>query len=170
MATHVDATPSKLSIAMTWAAVAIVALLLVLGVTWYGASWQVRERFWSDIFGRLSGPMTLRFYLQPTLAFVAALKDGIKDARLGHKAFFWSTYSDPTLQRGRLREGLMATSQMVLVGLAIDTIYQFRMFDRFYPVEAVLMVLMLAVIPYFVFRWVIEHIARWWFSRTSIAS
>ena len=26
--------------------------------------------------------------LQPTLAFVAALKDGIKDARSGHKAFF----------------------------------------------------------------------------------
>jgi hypothetical protein len=155
---------------MTWAAVATVVLLLVLGFAWYGVSWQVRERFWSDVFGRLSGPMTLRFYLQPTLAFVAALKDGIKDARLGHKAFFWSTFSDPTLQRGRLREGLMGTSQMVLVGLAIDTIYQFRVFARFYPVEAVLMVLMLAVIPYFVFRWVVEHMARRWFSRTSVAS
>jgi hypothetical protein len=170
MATRVDDAPSKLSIAMTWTAVAIVVLLLVLGFTWYGASWQVRERFWSDVFGRLSGPMTLRFYLQPTLAFVAALKDGIKDARLGHKAFFWSAVSDPTLQRGRLREGLLATSQMILIGLAIDTIYQFRVFERFYPVEAVLMVMMLAVIPYFVFRWVVEHVARWWFSRTPIAS
>jgi hypothetical protein len=166
MATRDDDAPSTLSIAMTWAAVATVALLVVLGFTWYGASWQVRERFWSDIFGRLSGPMTLRFYLQPTLAFVAALKDGIKDARSGHKAFFWSTFSDPTLQRGRLREGLMATSQMMLVGLAIDTIYQFRVFDRFYPVEAVLMVLMLAVMPYFVFRWVVEHVARWWLGTT----
>jgi hypothetical protein len=104
MAPRVDDAPSKLSIAMTWTAVAIVVLLLVLGFTWYGASWQVHERFWSDVFGRLSGPMTLRFYVQPTLAFVAALKDGIKDARLGHRAFFWSAVSDPTLQRGRLRE------------------------------------------------------------------
>jgi hypothetical protein len=55
---------------------------------------------------------------------------------------------------------LMATSQMMHIGLAIDTLYQFRVFDRFYPVEAVLMVLMLAVIPYFVFRWVVERIAR----------
>ena len=170
MATHADEEPSKLSIAMTWTAVAIVVVLVALGFAWYGASWQVRERFWSDVFGRLSGPMTLRFYLQPTLAFVAALKDGIKDARLGHKAFFWSAISDPTLQRGRLREGLMATSQMILIGLAIDTIYQFRVFERFYPVEAVLMVVMLAVIPYFVFRWVVEHVARRTLTRSGVAS
>jgi len=170
MAARVEDAPSKLSIAMTWTAVAIVVLLLVFGFTWYGASWQVHERFWSDVFGRLSGPMTLRFYLQPTLAFVAALKDGIKDARLGHKAFFWFAVSDPALQRGRLREGLIATSRMILIGLAIDTIYQLRVLERFYPVEAVLIVMMLAVIPYFVFRWVVEHVVRWWFSRRPIAS
>src|SRR5215510_4602891 len=140
MATHVDDAPSRLSIAMMWTAVAITAMLLVLGLSWYGTSWQVRERFWSDIFGRLSGPMTVRFFLQPTLGFLAALKDGIKDARL-----------DPT--RGHVREGLWATSQMMLIGFAMDTIYQFRVFDQFYPVEAVLMVLMLAVIPYFILRW-----------------
>jgi hypothetical protein len=170
VATHVGDAPSRLSIAMMWTAVAITALLFVLGFAWYGTSWQVRERFWSDIFGRLGGPMTLRFFLQPTLACVAALKDGVKDARSGHKAFFWSTLSDPTEQRGRLREGLMATSQMMLIGLAMDTVYQFRVLDRFYPVEAVLMVLLLAVIPYFVFRWVVEHVARWWFSHTPVAS
>src|SRR5262245_50599032 len=165
-----DDAPSTLSLAMTWAAVAIMAVLLVLGVTWYGVSWQVRERFWADVFGRLHGPMTLRFYLQPTLAFVTAVKDGVKDARFGHKAFFWAALWDPTEPRGRLREGLMSTSQMMLMGLAMDTIYQFKVFDQFHPVEAVLMVLLLAVIPYFLFRWLVEHVARWWFSRTSVAS
>jgi hypothetical protein len=154
--------PSRVSLAMTWAAVAITAVLLVLGVVTYGISWQVHERFWADISGRLHGPMTLRFYLQPTLAFVAAIKDGIQDARFGHKAFFWTALWDPTQQRGRLSEGLNSTSQMVLIGLAIDTVYQFKEFDRFHPVEAVMMVLLLAVIPYFVFRWLVEHAARWW--------
>jgi len=32
------------------------------------------------------------------------------------------------------------------------------------------MVLLLAVIPYFIFRWVVEHVARWWFSRTHVTS
>jgi hypothetical protein len=148
--------------AMTWAVVAITVVLIALGVAWYGVSWQVNERFWSDVFGRLHGPMTIRFYLQPALAFVAALKDGIKDARVGHKAFFWTALWDPTQQRGRLREGLIATSQMALIGFAMDTIYQFKEFDRFYHAEAVMMVLLLAVFPYFVFRWLVEHVARWW--------
>src|SRR5262245_39009856 len=159
MATQVHDAPSRLSIAMMWTALAIAALMFVLGVSWYGTSWQVRERFWSDIAGRVGGPMTLRFFLQPTLGFIAALKDGIKDARV-----------DPLQPGGHLHEGLIATSQMMLIGFAMDTIYQLKQFDHFYPVEAVLMVLLLAVIPYFVFRWVIEHIARWWFSRPPVAS
>ena len=34
--------------------------------------------------------MTFRFYLQPTMAAIAAVADGIRDVRLGHKSFFWS--------------------------------------------------------------------------------
>jgi hypothetical protein len=165
-----ETAPSRVTVAMTWAAVAITAVLLVLGIAWYGWSWEVHERFWTDVFGRLQGPMTIRFYLQPTLAFVAALKDGVKDASLGHKAFFWTALWDPTQPRGRLREGLMSTSQMALFGFAMDTVYQFRVFARFYPGEAVVMVLLLAVLPYFVLRWIVEHVARWPLSRSRVSS
>ena len=161
-----ESAPSRLALAMTWAVVTITIVLVVAGVAWYGVSWEVHERFWTDVFGRLHGPMTLRFYLQPTLAFVAALKDGIKDVRLGHKAFFWTALWDPTQPRGRLREGLTSTSQMALIGFAMDLAYQFKVFDRFYPTEAVMMVLLLAVIPYFVVRWIVEQVARWSFSRS----
>jgi hypothetical protein len=161
---------SPVSLAMTWTVLAITAVLVVLGASWYGISAEVNQRFWTDVFDRLHGPMTIRFYLQPTLGFVAALKDGIKDARFGHKAFFWTALWDKTAQRGRLREGLNATSQMALLGFAMDTIYQFRVLDRFYPVEAVMMVLLLAVIPYFLFRWLVEHVARWWMTRAPIPS
>jgi hypothetical protein len=41
---------------------------------------------------------------------------------------------------------------VVLLGLSMDAIYQFRVFDRFYPVEALMMAVLLAVIPYFVLR------------------
>ena len=165
-----ERAPSRLSVAMTWAVVAITAVLLVLGVAWYGWSWEVQERFWTDVFGRLHGPMTIRFYLQPTLAFVAALKDGVRDARLGHKAFFWTALWDPTQPRGRLREGLTSISQMALVGFAMDTVYQFKVLDRFYPGEAVMMVILLAILPYFVLRWIVEQVARWSLSRSGVAS
>jgi hypothetical protein len=152
---------------MTWLVLVISAVLLVLGVAWYGWSWEVHQRFVSDIFGRLHGPMTLRFFLQPTLGLVAAVHDGIRDVQGGHKSFFWTAWWDPKSEPGRLREGLNSTARMALIGFCMDIIYQFKVFDHFYPAEAVAMVLLLAVVPYFVFRWVVEHIARWWLARKS---
>ncbi len=32
--------------------------------------------------------MTFRFYLQPAMALLAAIPDGIRDARAGHKPLF----------------------------------------------------------------------------------
>ncbi len=69
-------------------------------------STEVHHRFWADILDRIHGPMTFRFYLQPTMALLAALPDGIRDARLGHKSFFWSALwdrnaPDRAIARGR---------------------------------------------------------------------
>ena len=41
------------------------------------------ERMWTDLVARPSGPESFRFYLQPIMATIAALKDGISDARTG---------------------------------------------------------------------------------------
>jgi hypothetical protein len=150
---------------MTWFVVGLAALLLILGIYWYGWSMEVHRRFWTDLFDRIHGPMTFRFYLQPVMALLAALPDGINDARGGHKSFFWSGLLSPNASTGRLREGLISTARVVLLGLSMDVIYQFKVFDRFYPGEALMMAILLAVIPYFVFRWIVERAARWWLAR-----
>lgn len=159
--------PSKAAVAMTWAVVLISLGSVLFGLVRYGFSLQVHERFWSDIFERLHGPMTFRFYLQPTMGLIAALHDGVKDVREGHKAFFWTALWDRSQEPGRLREGLLATSRIALLGFGMDTVYQLKALDRFYPAEAVLMVLVLAILPYFIFRWAIERIARWQLARRS---
>ena len=157
--------PSAIARGMTWLLVLLAAVLLALGFSWYGLSAEVHHRFWTDIFGRLHGPMTFRFFLQPAMASIAALTDGIRDARVGHRSFFWSALRDPTQRGGRLREGLTSTARIALLGMSMDAIYQFRVFDRFYPVEALMMALLLAVIPYFIFRWIVEVIVRGWLAR-----
>lgn len=158
-------TPSTLGRAMTWLVVVVTVVLLGLGIFWYGFSTEVQQRFWSDIFERAGGPMRFRFVLQPTMALLAALPDGIADARQGHSSFFWSARGDSTLQRGRLRQGLTSTARVVLLGISMDVIYQLRALEQFYPAEAVMMAILLAVIPYFFFRWIVERISLWWFSR-----
>ena len=41
---------------LTWAAVALSVVLLVLGAYWYGWSVEIHRRFWADIFDALTGP------------------------------------------------------------------------------------------------------------------
>ncbi|MBR1286085.1 hypothetical protein JQ597_28940 [Bradyrhizobium sp. AUGA SZCCT0177] len=160
-----SAPTSAFARALTWLAVAMSVVLLGLGIAWYGWSIEIHRRFWADIFERIHGPMTFRFYLQPVMAALAALPDGIRDARLGHKSFFWSAWWDNNASAGRLREGAISTARVVLLGLSMDVIYQFKVLDRFYPAEALMMAILLAVIPYFIFRWIVERAAIWWFAR-----
>ncbi len=160
-------TPSRTAEVTAWLAVALTLVLLALGVYWHGLSLDVQHRFWSDMFARVGGPMTFRLFLQPTMAGIAALHDGIKDAREGHRSFFWAAWADPMQRTGRLREGLIATARILLLGISMDVIYQLRELQSFYPAEAAVVAILLAVIPYFVFRWIVEHVARRWFARKS---
>ena len=150
---------------LTWLVVGLAAFMLGLGTFLHGFSVDVHHRFWSDIFGRLDGPMSFRFILQPLTAFLAALPDGIDDAKHGHSAFFWTDRSDTSLKRGRLRQGLTSVARVILLGITIDIIYQLKVFDEFYPAEAVAMAILLAIIPYFIFRWIVERIVRWQIGR-----
>lgn len=165
-----SAVPSRSATTMAWLAVLLIGGLIVLGLVWYGFSLDVHNRIWRDTFERSGGPMTFRFYLQPTMAFIAALHDGINDARLNRAPYFWTVLHDSAQREGRLREGLFSTARIILLGLGMDAIYQYRVFSTFYPGEAVLITLLLAVFPYFLLRGPIERIAQRWFARDSRGS
>src|SRR5262245_29983181 len=151
----------------TWAVVALTVALLIIGIAMHGFSQDVHQRFWSDIFARFGGPMTFRFFLQPTMAAIAALHDGVKDAQGDHKSFFWTAWFDRSQETGRLREGLTSVARVLLLGICMDVIYQFKELDAFYPAEAAVIAILLAVVPYFVFRWIVEIVARWLSARNA---
>lgn len=157
-----DGKESLLAGIIAWIAVALIVVLSVLGIAWYGFSEEVRHRVWTDLLDRPGGPMTFRFFLQPAMATLAALLDGIKDARLGRSPYFWTILRDPERRVRRLREGLFSTARIILLGIGMDAIYQYRVFKTFYPEEAVIIALALAVVPYFILRGPIARIARRW--------
>ena len=61
---------------------------------------------------------------------------------------------------GRLRGGLIATARIILLGIAMDVIYQFLVFETFYPAQALLIALLLAFIPYLLIRGPVTLIAH----------
>ena len=120
---------------MTWAAVAISAGLLCLALS--GTAGRGKFTIASGpTFDRLHGPMTLRFFLQPTMAFIAALHEASAMPETDTNRSSGPRYGTRTMTDGRLHEGLISTARIMLPGLSIDVIYQFRVFDRFYPAEA----------------------------------
>jgi hypothetical protein len=59
-------------------------------------------------------------------------------------------------------EALIATARIILLGFAMDTIYQFIEFETFRPAEVVMIALLLAFVPYLVVRGLVTRIARRW--------
>jgi hypothetical protein len=159
--------PSASAIFVARLAVALVVGLVILGVFRYGVSSEVLDRFWRDLTARPGGPMTFRFILQPIMAAIAALHDGLKDARSGRAPYFWTILHEPKERAARLSEGVIATARIILLGLIMDAIYQYKVLDTFYPGEAVLVALLLAFLPYMILRGPIARVASRRIKRTA---
>ena len=147
--------------------VGLAILLIVAGVVRYGITVAVLERIWRQMLERPSGPLSFRFILQPSVAAIVAIHDGIKDARAGRLPFFHTIIRKPRERVGRLREGLIATARIILLGIAMDVVYQLLVFKAFYPDEAVIIAFVLAFLPYVLVRGPVTRIARLWQSDAS---
>jgi hypothetical protein len=99
------------------------------------------------------------------MAVLAALHDGVRDARLGRSPYFWTVLSDPAKRGGRLREGLISTARIILLGFGMDGLYQWIVLKTFYPGEMVIVAILLAFVPYLLLRGPICRAARWWLAR-----
>ena len=142
-------------------AVIVVAILLfVTGVLWHGVSLKVAEQFWHDLVERPDGPMRFRFLLQPLMAAIVAIRDGLEDARSARSPYFATVLGHPRERAGRLREGLNATARIIALGLVMDVIYQAIVFKTFYPDQALVVALVLAFVPYLIVRGVFARIWR----------
>ena len=137
-------------------------LLIIAGVAWYGVTFAIIRRIWQQLIERPSEPMAFRFVLQPLMAAIAAFLHGRRDARLGRAPYFWTVMSSRQERVARLREGLNATAKMIVLGLVMDSIYQVIVLKRFYPVEAVIVALLLGFVPYVIFRGVVTRIVYQW--------
>ena len=122
-------------------------------------------RQWNDLLARPSGPLSFRFLLQPVMAAFLAVRAGLRDARLGREPYFKLILTDAASRGQRIRRGLAATSHIAIFGLVMDAIYQVVALKTFYPVEALIVVFVLAIVPYFLIRGPADRVGRWWHER-----
>jgi len=125
------------------------------------------QRVGENLLARVSGPMHFRVYMQPAMALFFGIRDGLKDAREGKPAYFWTIFGNPGRRVELLKSGLRAVANVVILAFVLDAIYQVIQLHWFYPGEAIIVVLMLAFIPYLLIRGPANRIAKWWAARHS---
>jgi hypothetical protein len=153
--------PSKSAILQARAAIVLIAGLLALGAVWYGVSFENLSRLWHDLLDRPGGPMTFRFILQPAMALIAALRDGVSDARLGRTPYLAAIIRGEE-RSARLWEGIISTARILILGVVMDSVYQWLVLKTFYPGQAAVIAILLAFVPYLLLRGPIERIAHHW--------
>jgi hypothetical protein len=123
---------------------------------------EILTRFWDQLIAQPSGPLAFRLVLQPIMASILAIIDGLKDARAGRPLYTWTILTDPAHRASYLREGLKRVTRVIIFALVMDAIYQFMVLRWFYPGEALVTAFVLAVLPYLLIRGPIARIARRW--------
>jgi hypothetical protein len=94
------------------------------------------------------------------MAIIASVRDGLKDARAGRPPYLATMLGNRQERVGLLNEGLNATARIILLGVAMDVIYQVLVLRTFYPNEALVVALALAFVPYLILRGLVLRLFR----------
>jgi hypothetical protein len=113
-----------------------------------------------QLLGRASGPLHLRLVIMPIVATILAIRAGLKDARTGQPAFLWAVVTSPAERRRLLHSGWKDIGRMLIIALVIDAVYQVMMFRAFHVVQALIVAVVLAMVPYVLIRGPINRVAR----------
>jgi len=109
---------------------------------------------------RIDGPMKFRLILQPLMASIFAIRSGLADARSGKPPYFWSILNNPVERTDLLKDGWKSVGKVFLLALGLDLVFQYIALKSFYPVEAVLVAIVLAILPYLVLRGLTTRLSR----------
>ncbi|HET9941207.1 MAG TPA: hypothetical protein VFR25_08880 [Candidatus Eisenbacteria bacterium] len=110
------------------------------------------RQFWDELIGRADGPLTLRLFLQPTMAAIFAIRSGIKDGREGRPPYLMTLVRDPEHRGALLREGWKDVGKIFVIAMVLDAIYQIIAIHKIRPLQIVLVPVFLALIPYMILR------------------
>lgn len=123
--------------------------------------------FVPDFIQRLDGPLHFRFFVQPLMAILLAIRDGTRDAREGRSAYLWTVLTDSTQRRYLIEDGWKGISKVFILACLLDVIYEWIVWRSLTPLQMVLVAALLSVIPYALLRGPINRFMRTEQSRES---
>jgi hypothetical protein len=120
---------------------------------------QTITRIAENLVARVTGPMHFRLLLQPGMATFFAIRDGLKDGRECKPPYFWGLFTDKGEREAMVKNGWKSIGKVFILAIVLDLIYQLIEHRwTFYPGEAVLVAIILAIVPYLLIRGPVNRI------------
>ncbi|HEY1780794.1 MAG TPA: hypothetical protein VGG79_10250 [Roseiarcus sp.] len=113
-----------------------------------------------NFLARPSGALNLRFFIQPTMAGLLALRSGIEDAKEGRQRYLWALLTNSQRRFQLLHEGWRGARTPFLAAITLDCAYQIITVQLIYPPELLFTATLLALVPYALLRGPFNRLAR----------
>jgi hypothetical protein len=117
-------------------------------------------RFIENLIGRLDGPLHFRIILQPLIAIIFAIIDGVKDAKAGRPPYLWTLIFRPKHRERLFKEAWESVGKIFALAVILDIIYQLKVHHFIYPVEMLITAFVLAIVPYVLLRGPVNRLMR----------
>jgi hypothetical protein len=121
---------------------------------------EMFTRGWDELLARETGALHFRLVCQPLVATFFAIRSGLRDAREGRPVFFWTVILDAPQRRTLLRQLWKDVGKLFVAAVVLDVIYQVVVLRWFYPVQALIVAVVLAVVPYLLVRGLTNRVGR----------
>ena len=108
----------------------------------------------------ISGPGTLRFFIQPTIAILLGIRDGRSDARSGRPPFLSSLLFRSGERKETLAQGWRAITVPFIIAVVFDSILQIYVFEVLRLQWALVVGVFLVGLPYSISRGILNRIIR----------
>lgn len=112
------------------------------------------------LLGRWDGPMSFRLLVQPLVAALLAVRAGARDAREGRAPFLWELLVLRQRRAELLREAAKDIGRVFVVAIVLDVAYELLVHRWVYPLQAVIVATVLAIVPYVLLRGPVTRLLR----------
>ena len=121
---------------------------------------EIIGRGWDNFLARPNGSLSLRFYIQPTMASLLALRAGVQDAREGRQGYLWAMLTRPERRLQLIHDGWRGVRTPFLLAITLDCVYQLMTVRFVYPLEMLFTATLLALAPFALLRGPFNRLAR----------
>lgn len=121
--------------------------------------------FGEGLEARITGPGKGRFVLQPLVAIALGARDGIADAKQGKPPYYIRILFTSEPKHIVLKESLKRIATPLAVGIVLDMILQWLVFQAVFLLPAIMAGAILVALPYSIARGLSNRVARRWYAR-----